>query len=225
MLRGSMLEETLEELVRRATEADGGADLGRAREEFHARTGPFEPGEAWYEARIRFFLDWYLVSWVSPDGSRPAARVARDEPERALAAALARGSRGLFEVLDLAETGETSVVERVGGARFRIPPRATPTAEPLRRGDLFDGHLLVLADALVLAPGLLFHPAEAHEPIAALLARARAERTPRPVLLDGLLRMRMRLDRFTNMRARHIYRWESLADRQILSAGWARRGS
>ncbi len=226
MLRRSMLEEVLESLVRRATEADAGADLARARERFHARTGPFEPGERWYESRIRYFLDWYLIHWVSADATRPAHRVAVGDAEHRVADALTRAARGLFEVLELAETGEVRVLERVGGARFRIaspPPLAG--SEPLRAGDVFDGHLVVLDERIVLAPGLIFHPSDTHEPLGALVARARAESTPRRELLDGLLRMRMRLDRFTNMRPRHIYRWESLEDRDILSAGWARRGT
>src|SRR5690606_38492449 len=72
MLARPMLEEALETLVRRATEADGGADLAAARAAFHAATGEFAPGDPDYEPRIRCFLDWYLCAWTSADGTRPA---------------------------------------------------------------------------------------------------------------------------------------------------------
>lgn len=219
-----MLEEALETLVRRASDLDAGADLTRAREEFCARTGDFEPGERWYEARIRFFLDWYVTEWRASDGSSAAERSARTQGESVMASALRESSRGLFEVLEVAEDGRLRLAERVGGARFWVAASHTPQGlEPVRVRDMFDGRLLVLDRRIVLMPGLIFHPAEAHAPLEQLLVRAREARIPRGDLLDGLLRMRMRLDRFTSMRARHIYRWEALGDRTILSAAWARR--
>lgn len=224
MLGRSMLEEALETLVRRATEADEGADLSAAREAFHALTGEFEPADADYEQRIRFFLDWYLCAWVSPDGTRPGERAARTELEREVAAACARAARSLYEVLDVEET-QLRLVDRLGGGRFRIA-HASSRTDQLREGDVFDGHLVVVGERILLMPGLVFHPAETREPLAELLERARREGPhERVAILDGLLRMRMRLDRFSSMRARHIYRWEALGDTDILSAAWAKKTS
>lgn len=220
-----MLDEALEDLVRRATDADGGADLGRAREAFHERAGAFEPGEPGYEPRIQFFLDWYLCAWVAPDGTRPALRVARTEAERALALACARAERSLFTVLEVGDA-QLRVADPLGGGRYRIAHERGPGPERLRAGDLFDGHLVVLDARIRVLPGRIFHPPEAHEPLAAILDRARAEVSlDRAELLDALLRMQMRLERFTSMRARHIYRWEALGERDILSAGWARKSA
>lgn len=217
-----MLEEVLEALVRRATEVDGGADLARARDLFHARTGAFEPGEPWYEARIRFFLDWYLCAFTSDDGTSPGERVASSPLEHAVARACRRAARGLYEVLET-DGGLMRIADHLGGARFRVA-HGTGPVERLRVGDLFDGHLVALDEHILVLPGPIFHPPETHEPIALILARVRSEGGPeREALLDALLRMRMRLDRFTSMRARHVYRWEALAERDILSASWARR--
>ncbi len=216
-----MLDEALERLVRRATEADGGVDLGRAREVFHARTGPFAPGDAWYEPRIRFFLDWYLFGWVSADGTRPAERAAVTDAERALAGACVRAARSLYQVLD--EETPLRLADTLGGGRFRLAEAPSLGPDRLRTGDIFDGHLVVVDERIGLAPGRIFHPAETHGPIDEILRRAHAAGLERPAVLDGLLRMRMRLDRFTNIRARHIYRFEALGDTDILSAAWARR--
>lgn len=219
-----MLDEVLETLVRRATEADGGVDLGRAREAFHECAGAFEPGDPDYEPRIQFFLDWYLCAWISPDGTRPGERVAREPLERELALACARAERSLFLVTGL-DGDQVRLSDPLAGGRYRVVrPEPLAGLERLREGDLFDGHLVVLGERIHVMPGRIFHPPEAHEPLAAILERARAERTfERPVLLDALLRMQMRLERFTSMRAKHIYRWESLPERDILSAGWARK--
>jgi len=217
------LEEVLEVLVRRATEVDGGVDLGGAREAFHHHAGPIELGEPGYEPRIRFFLDWYLCAWVSRDGTRPAARVARSAEEQAIASACANAERTLMQVLEV-DGARARVTDPLGGARFRITQAPGPGPERLRPGDVLDGHLIVLGEQLLLMPGPIFHPPEAHEPLAAILERARDERAlDRTELLDALLRMQLRLERFTSMRARHIYRWEALGERDILSAGWARK--
>lgn len=218
-----MLDEALERLVRRATEADAGRDLAEARESFHARTGVFEPSDPWYEPRIRFFLDWYLCRWISRDGTRPADRAAESDLDRAVAHACAAAARSVYRVLDGEET-QLRVADLLGRGRFRIAHAPSDRADRLRSGDVFDGHLVVLEDRILLAPGRLFHPPETHAPMHEILTRARMEATlDRVELLDGLLRMRMRLDRFTSMRARHVYRWEALHDHDILSAAWARR--
>lgn len=222
MLPPSMLEEALETLVRRATEQDGGADLAAAREAFHATTGEIAPGDPDYEQRIAFFLDWYLCGWISPSGTRPGERAARTELEREVASACARAARSLYEVVAVEDEG-VRLSDRLGGGRFRVA-RAGARTDQLRSGDLFDGHLIVVGERIALLSGLVFHPPEAREPLEELLSRVRLEGPhERVTILDGLLRMRMRLDRFASMRARHIYRWEALADREILSAAWARR--
>ena len=41
---------------------------------------------------------------------------------------------------------------------------------------------------------------------------------------DPLMRMRMRLDRFESIRARHIYRFDALDRTEILTAPWAAAG-
>lgn len=210
MLDHWMLEQELEALIAQATAADGGADLARARAAFEERTGGFEPGEPWYEQRIRCFLDFYLCEW---EGSRRLLGTSE------VADACVASTRGLYEILD--DTPELRLRDMLGGARFRIAADTNPPTE-IRAGEVMDARLIVLGDRIHLMPGIVFHPAEAREPLVDLLAQI--DRSHRTDVLDALLRMRMRLDRFTSMRARHIYRPEALADREILSAAWARTG-
>ncbi len=213
----AILETVLERMLADLTAEDDGAELERARALFHADTGAFEPGDACYEERIQFFFDWFLCEHRTADGEAPAARWLRrgagDERDREVAQALLTSARSLYE----AREGGL-LVDRIGGARYRLEPSAT------RPGDRFDGRVLVLGDALALAPGMVFHPPQAHDALDELLLEVGApgdlDRLP---LLDGLLRVRMRLDRFTSIRPRHLYRVEALEDRDILSAGWARK--
>jgi hypothetical protein len=72
---------------------------------------------------------------------------------------------------------------------------------------------------------MIFHAEEAHESLRALVQQARLERTPREVVLDGLMRMRMRHDRFVSIHAKHIYRFESLQVVEIKAASWKGRSA
>jgi len=209
-----MLERWISDL----TETDGGAGLDLARETFHERTGSFDIGDRCYEERIRFFFDWYLcdfggaTTWIE---AHPSA----DDEERRAARACITSARSLYSVRSV-ERGQVCLDDRVGGARFSVA--AVGPAERLIPGEIFDGRLLVLDEAR-LASGIIFHPPEAREALELLLAQIAPVDGPREPVLDGLLRMRMRLDRFESIRARHIYRPEALADTDILSAAWARK--
>lgn len=220
-----MLEAVLERLVSHLTSADGGADLERARETFHRHGGQVDAGEPLYESHIQLFLDHYLCDWRAEDGSRPLERYlasgASEALEREVAEACLRSARSLYRTL-ATENGTVHLADALGGGRFRVAGEGS--AARLRSGDVFDGRLLVVSGRIRLAPGIVFHPPETHAPIDDMLARIdRESMESRDEVLDGLLRMRIRLDRFTSIRARHIYRFESLGELDILSAGWARR--
>lgn len=210
-------EDLLERWISDLTALDPRA-LERARDEFHRRTGPFEVGDPWYEERTRFFFEWYLADqggarrWLDahPDAT---------ETERRAARALATSARSLYSVREPGADGVLVLDDRLAGGRFVLEASHAP---PLSVGDTFDGRLVAL-EVLVLTKGIIFHPAQTFEALDALLAAVTPLEGDRVAILDGLLRMRMRLDRFTSIRARHIYRVEALPETEILSAGWARK--
>jgi hypothetical protein len=205
----AVLESLLERLVATCTAA--GVDLATAREAIHERSGPFDVGDAWYEERIRFFFDWYLCE----HGALGRVIGSLEGEERALAIACTHAARGLYRCT--LDEGVATLHDLIGGARFRVDAGAR-----LRDGDLCDGYLVQSGTTIQLLPGAIFHPAEVHPPLIEIARRAHHEGLERTSTLDGLLRMKMRFDRFTNMRPQHIYRFEALDDRDILSAAWAR---
>ena len=208
--------DTLERIVADLSELDGGAELDRARAAFHEQTGEFDVADSWYEERIAFFFDWFLCDfggaarWLD-------VKVDVDEAARQIARACTRSARSLYRVRSI-EDG-VLLDDRLGGARFALDDR---TAARLTVGDVFDGRLLVV-DTIALAPGIIFHAPETHEALDEIVESLTPFDGERAPVLDGLLRMRMRLDRFTSIRARHIYRREALDERDILSAAWARK--
>ena len=221
-----MLEAALEALVARLTSADGGADLERARRRFEARVGPVGPGHAPDEPLIRAFFDHYLCEHRSADGSRPPARLLAEglpEPvEREVARACAHAARSLYRVATEAGAADAGVLEDLlGGGRFRVAPQGV--AERLRAGDIFDGRLLYVSGEVRIAPGTIFHPRPAHSALEALVRPIDLDSfRDRHDVLDGLLRIRLRLEHFTSIRPRHLYRLDALAEESLESAGWAR---
>ncbi|MGE0785889.1 MAG: hypothetical protein AB7S26_09390 [Sandaracinaceae bacterium] len=215
----SMLAEAFERMLSDLIALDEGTELERARATFYELTGEFEPGDACYEERIQFFFDWFLVEHRTREGASPAGRwldeVAAPAEVSMIARAALGAARSLYEVRE-----DGALIDRLGGGRFRVE------GDRFRPGDRFDGRLLAVGDSLLLAPGIVFHPPQVHEAMDELLDAIDApSELDRTAVLDGLARMRMRLERFTSIRPKHIYRAEALDDRQILSAGWAKRSS
>ena len=76
----------------------------------------------------------------------------------------------------------------------------------------FDARLVGSDDPprVALLPGAVFHPAEAAEPIAAVLKQARAEGRQTHEVLDALLRMERGLRASARVRAAYAYRADRL---------------
>lgn len=214
---------TADTVDRMAREADASA-LARARAAFEARTGPFAPGDAWYEERIRACFDDALATFEGGALARAfAARADVSDAERIVARALPRAERSVF-VAERVE-GDVVVCESLFGARYEV--LAAGVAERLRGGERFDGRIASIAGALEILPGAIFHPAEAHEAIAGLARELEDKGLPPGLstqadLADAILRMKMRFDRFTSIHARHVYRYDALGRVEILAASWAR---
>lgn len=212
---GAPLDALLERMV---AESDG-VVLAAARADYEARTGAFAPEDPWFEERARAAFETAVLEHGTPRGVLLAAWASRHAEHAAAVEALGRAFRGLFRV-ERTDEERVRVTELLGGAPMRL--EKITTAARLREGDRFDGRIVHHDGALRLLPGIVFHPAESHVALDELLAAARAANRSDPSILDGLLRMRMRFDRFTGMAARHVYRWDAIDKTEILAASWAR---
>lgn len=195
----------------------------QARARFEQLGGAFSSSDPFHEERIRAFSDWLLAEARDARGQTPAqlawlAAPVEDVERRAWLAGIAVAERSLFRV----ERAAAGLVLRclLGGAVYRVSLEGS--ASRLREGDIFDGRIAPVRGVIRVLPGVVFHPAEAHASLLELTARARSESTPRSAVLDGLLRMRMRHDRFVSIHARHVYRFEHLATLEVNAAPWKR---
>jgi hypothetical protein len=202
-----------------ATEAFADA-VAPVRASFVRRVGPFSPTDPWFEERSAALWDRVLTDPAVLEQLAAAptpAGFGRDHV--AALAALGRAQRGLFEVHAAREGVDLVCV--ASGAAFRLAP-ADEAARGLatgsggsRDGDdvapgLIDGRVVPTAEGVAVLPGMLIHPAEAHEPILAVIDRARSLAMPEDDLLDSLLAMRHRHGALSRMKAKQVYRIEAL---------------
>ena len=213
----------LDRAVEHFSGPEAGELLARAEAEFRRRTGDFEPGQAWYEERIRLFHDWFLLDMELPDGRVPLARFLAergpslpDAQREVYVGVLRAGHRSLFEV-DRPRGSRLRLLDRMGGATWELPAEAGLAG--LAVCDLLDARLLLPGGRLTLGRGLLVHPRQAHDAILEVVERAReAGGGPAGELPDVLARMKAAWDRADNPRVPAIYGVGSYLFREFLKS-------
>ena len=74
-------------------------------------------------------------------------------------------------------------------------------------GDIVDTRIVLVDGVPTVGRSAVLHPREAHEAIEKIVARARGAGMPPRDLVDHLDKMRLKLDRYSNVRIRHVYQY------------------
>lgn len=211
-----MALESLQALIERIALASSEAEIAASRADFVARTGSFEPDEAFYEERVRAAFDDAVTSFGAPRAAMLRRWLqAHDEPR---SRALLRTWRTLLRV---EKVGDHALVRALlTDAEFLVVRDDGPACK-LREGDLFDGRLFV-HEGVRLLPGPVFFERDAHQAIGEVIAEAKRHERGSEVSCDALLRMQMRRLRQPGLRVHHVYRWDAFERVEILAAPWAR---
>lgn len=199
-----------ESLVGRVSAAASPEELALLHAAFEKRTGKFGPDDPWFEVRSRAFWDFAMTQ---KDAAAPI-RAALEGRERAWADALPRAHRGLFEARH--EPRGVVVHDVLGGADLLVHEVDEGTTDALAESSsLFDGAVVALASPvrLALLPGAIFHPEEARDAIAGVVAVGRSRGIQDEALLDALLRMELSLRVLSRVKPSYAYRAEALAGR------------
>lgn len=195
-----------EQLVAAAAAPELSGVVSEIRARFAERVGPFSPTDPWFEERSaalwdRVLCDRRVLAALGGQALSPEQRVVVDN--------LWRAQRGLFEVHPAGGTVDVMCV--VSGAAFRLA-KSDDAARAMSRGGeggWIDGHVAASAEGVALLPGFLVHPAEATEPMRALVSIE----LEFDALLDALLAMRHQLAARSRMKAKQVYRADALSPR------------
>ena len=205
------LFETYDAILALGASAARAERVAAMRASFEGRTGAFAPEDPWFEARSRAFWD----DAVTTQGFAREVTEALPAGARVWVPRLERAHRGLFRVeRGVSVEGRGRVLHDLwSGASFVVHAIDEALEDALAAASApFDGRLVGSADPLEvgLLPGAVFHPADAADPITAVLARARAEGRTGPDVLDALLRMERGLRASARVKAAYAYRADRL---------------
>jgi len=184
-------------------------ELSRAREEHAALTGWFEDDEEWFDERMTHFHDWYILDRTGDDALTPAERFLKDNDE-----SLVPEEKAYFEGLTLTHSSafavenwnkETIFMEDlIGGGKWAVC-RDMPMAG-FAQQDIISCRLVPAGDIIYMGRSIIAHPRQAHESIREILDLSRSRKELEWSLADKLLKMRLKFDRYPNMRLKHVYR-------------------
>ena len=202
-------ESALQRLEDYATRR-GLAELRIARDEFHALTGEFSEGESWFETRMTMFLDWFLLDRVDSSGATINERYLAAHSAQLRREELAQHrwlNVTLRSAFRIAKLGGNRLLLRdiIGGGLWSA--RRTLTTLGLLKTDIIDLRLVRDPQGIVAGRGAVLHPREAHEAIEKIVSRAAMARMPRQKITDHLDKMKLKLDRYANVKIRHVYQY------------------
>lgn len=202
--------ESFIERIRQHTLRDGLSDIRLAREEFHRLTGEFDEGEPWFELRMTMFHDWYLLDREDRDGKTPAQRFLEensdslDDVEEKQFWDLTVTLRSAF-ILKKIRGEDLLLDDMILGGRWLA--RWTLPMVGLAVGDIIDARIVLVDGALTTGRGTVLHLREARESVERIVERAIVERMPSRRVVDHLDKMKLKLDRYSNVKIRHVYQY------------------
>ncbi|HEX8793538.1 MAG TPA: hypothetical protein VF765_21495 [Polyangiaceae bacterium] len=205
------LLETVARIVQLGGAPARAARVAALRARWEERTGAFSPEDPWFEERSRAFWD----DAVTAQRFGGDVMDELEESERAWLGPLERAHRGLFRV----SVEDRDVLEDVwSGAQLVVSTvdEASRAELDASSGQLFDARVVGTAGpslTVALLPGAVFHSRDATEPIAPVLAAARAQGMSTADTLDALLRMQRALRSLSRVKPAYAYRAEALSPR------------
>jgi hypothetical protein len=202
-------EDQLERIQLEAV-SEGLTEIRLAREEFHDLTGEFEEGEPWFDLRMHMFLDWYLLDRPGPEGLTPAEKFLVEnrgrlsQPELMQFTHLTVSLRSVFHIERIGDS-ELLLDDMAGGGQWSAL-WMMPT-EGLKQGDIIDARIVMIGGQPTAGRGTVLHPREAREAIERIVERALTKGMHPREIVDHLDKMRLKLDRYSNVRIRHVYQY------------------
>jgi hypothetical protein len=184
--------------------------LRLAREEFHKLTGEFGEGEPWFEVRMTMFLEWYLLDRPGPDGKTPVKRYIDRyanvlDPVTLLQFNYLKSTlRSAFKIIKIKEN-KLLMDDIIGGGRWLA--RWVLPFVGLEPGDIFGARLIMINGEIYIGRGVVRHSGQANEIIEKIVKRAINSRMAKRKIVDHLDKMKLKLDRYSNVKIKHVYQY------------------
>jgi hypothetical protein len=204
-----------------ASELLGQDEVVAAREEFFAQTGKVFHDDAFYDARISYFIEHFLFERPISGAGRTASLTGMipyqlfvrravdispiDEKTKVVIASLAQARHSLFQV-EKVRASSLVVKDLLIPQKILITAKADETYRAFDSGTIFQGFVFRLPETCHLGSGLIIHPYRAKAMIRRhiKLSRKSGSTAERP-LLCKLATLQLRHLRHRHVDAKTIY--------------------
>ncbi len=160
----STTDHVLESVVADAEAAYGKDAFVTAKEEFYSRFGKVFPEDPFYESRMSYFLDFFVLLRPIPgESSTPFMKFAslnKSNPAH-LIVALESFRHSIFEVESVVGSSGMSVLDLRTGEIYKVKSKGDESFRGFTKGAVFQGFLFPSDDFAFLGNGLVMHPSQA----------------------------------------------------------------
>ena len=161
---------------------------------------------------MTMFLDWYILDRPGPNGLTPVEHYMvrhsqdMDPVEIKQLEYLTVTMRSVF-LLQAVDKERLWLQDIVRGGQWLV--KSTVPTVGLTKGDILGARIVFFDGEPTMGRGIVLHPKEAQEVILEIVSRARREGASPKKLVEHLDKMRLKLDRYSNVRIQHVYRHPS----------------
>ncbi len=156
-------DHALEAVVADAEAAFGKEAFVSAKEEFYQRFGKVFPEDPFYDTRMSYFLDYFVLLRVIPGEMKtPFLKFAptnKSIPDD-LRTMMECFRHSVFEVDSLSQDHQMTVRDLRTGNSWKVIPKPGESLRGFSKGSVFQGCLFPDGDGAYLSNGLVIHPSQ-----------------------------------------------------------------
>lgn len=207
------IDDHLEEVLLWAQKRFGNEEIVQAKEEFFWKMGKVFHDDSFYEQRMNYFLDYFLLERPVREKNelglmnRTPIMILEDDETRTTSFPLLLSGyhHAIFEVKRHL-TDSIVIIDLFSGDKFEVSARSNESFKLLQRKQVFQGFIYEVGDKRYLSRGLLFHPDRVIKIIKKTIKTVKKAKDFNPQrLLSNYAKHNLRYLRHSNLDSKRIY--------------------
>lgn len=200
-------------ILKHFTDETYGNRWRKAKEIFFRETGRVDDGEQWYELRMNMFTEWYIWDMYHENGLTCSEeflinkRNELTDHEYQIFLNLTVSQRILAQFIDW-EQGGIWIKDLIRGGFWLI--EQTMPMIGIKKYDIVDARIIYFEDKLYFCKSMLFHPRDAVPLIVDFISTSFKNNDTPEKILNKLAQMRLKYDRYRNIKINNIYKFGAL---------------
>jgi hypothetical protein len=204
------VDHCVESILNWAMDTFGQEQMVKAKEDFFLLTGKVFPEDAYYHARMSYFLDYFVFQRIIEAaaaeyrGLTPFQAFSRYQDDSSGSkCGIGNFRHSLFKVLRLGP--DMAIKDMLTNQKYTVFKREHETFEGMNKKSLFQGFLYINEENNFLSYGLVAHPNGCEKVIQAYLKAAQKAYVDEIAILSRLAILHLRFLRHPRIQAKTIY--------------------